>query len=444
MPTYQYEALRQQDSSRTSGQIIAPDREVAIEQLISEGLTPLVVEQIREQRNVEDLIAQIRPINQVALVAFSRQLATMIDSGMPVLQAMIALEETEENPKFRAVITDIIADLENGLPLHEAMSKHPEVFTPLYVAMVRSGEETGALDQALKELANQVEKTLRIQRAVKSATTYPKVTLVFAFLILSALMIFMVPKFANVFVETVQQTTPPGQPVPDAELPKPTQVALTISHLLYPETDTRDLGWVAQVLLRFGVAAGLIFALRLFIRRLLREERPRAAWDRFKLNAPFRIGPIVQKIAVARFARTFAALLRSGLPVARAMEIVADASGNYVVAQAIMRAREQLMAGSSIVAPLQRAAIFPPMVTHMIAVGEETGRLEEMLTKVAEFYEDEVDQQIKAMSSLIEPVMIFLVASAVGAVVITIYLPMFRLYDLIGTSAMLPLPFSVW
>jgi type IV pilus assembly protein PilC len=445
MPLYQYIALRE-NVGRQYGTIDAPNKEVAEESLRERGYIPLDIAPVRQATNLEDIVARFRPIKKDLLVIFSRQLATMINADMSGLQAIAVLEEQQENPKFKDVLRDVIADLEAGRQLAEALAKHPEVFDRLYVAMVHSGEESGQLGSALQELALQLEKELAIRRAVKSATIYPKVVLGIAFLIVSGLLLTIVPTFAELFIKTVKESpVQPGKPKPSSALPVPTQIVVDLSHILYP-TGKKDIGWVffkisgeppfihPGVLCRFIGAFVFIYLIRRLIKRILREPGPRAAWDRYKLKAPMKIGGLIQKIAVARFSRTFASLLAAGVPAAQAMEIVADTSGNYVIAQAILEARDRLLAGATIHGPLQRAGVFPGMVTRMIQVGEESGSLEVMLIKVAEFYENEVDQAIKGFSSLIEPLMIFVVGAAIGCIVIAVYLPIFKIYDLIGTG----------
>jgi len=443
VPLYEYTVLAA-DGQRRSGTIDAPNKDMALSRLRQEGYTPLVVELHKEPTNVEDIIARIRDIPLTVLVTFSRQFATMIASGMSPLNSLEVLAEQEENPKFKDAVTDVMVRVEAGEALYEALGAHPQVFPDLYTSMVRAGEESGNLAGSLAELATQLEKQQRLRRAVRSATMYPKVVSVVAFLIVSGLLMTIVPRFANLFIETVQSTQKPDAQgnLPDASLPAPTEFVVTISRALYPQGDAGSLlYWLNPNPAHFGVLPRVVlllvavFFVRKGIRRLMREPGPRAKWDGFKLRAPMRIGPLVQKLAVARFSRTFASLLRAGVPAQDAMEIVADTSGNALIADAVMQARDRMLAGSTIAEPLARSGVFPTMVTRMIEVGEETGQLEHMLVKVAEFFEDEVEMAIKSLTSIIEPLMIFIVAAAVGFIIIAIYLPMFKLYDLIGTGA---------
>lgn len=436
MPIFDYVANDPQTGRQQQGTIEAPNREVAINKLREEKYTVLAVEPQKVPTNVDDIIARFMPIKLQVLVYFSRQFATMIGSGMSTLRSLSVLQEAETNPKFKDILTDIVANIEAGVPIYVAMRKHPDVFDRLYTAMVRSGEESGTLDEALRVLANDLEERQKLRRAIKSATIYPKVVIGFSFIIVSGLLVILVPRFAKIFEEAVRTTNAPGPggQLPSADLPGLTQFMLDASHLIYPETDAKGILWFIQVFGRMGIAFALILLLRYGVRRMLKEPGPRRAWDSFKLKAPMKIGILVQKIAVARFSRTFASLLSAGVSTVEAMDIVSETSGNMVVEEAVIAAREQVMAGSAMSETLARSGAFPVIVTRMIEVGEETGQLELMLTKVAEFFEDEVAQAIKGLTSLIEPLMIIIVGSAIGLIIISIYLPMFALYDKIGTG----------
>jgi type IV pilus assembly protein PilC len=433
MPLFTYVALDKQ-GERIPGKIEAPTKESAEAYLVEEGHHVLGVFPVKEAKNVEDILARVRPIKLDVLVYFSRQLATMIGAGISPPTSLNTLAEQETNPKFKEVVLAVSRNVEAGMPLAEAFSEFPELFTPLYISMIHAGEASGSLPDALDELASQLEKNLKLRRAIKSATTYPKVVLGFAFVLISVLMVTIVPKFAKIFVDTVNSVYDPssGKPRPDDSLPKPTQIVLDISHVLFPDTTNHDTGWMLQVGGRIiGVFVLIALGSRL-MKRVLREPGPRRRWDAIKLKFPLRIGPLVQKIAIARFSRTFASLIRSGVPATQAMEIVADTSGNVLIGEAVQKARERMLAGAPIYEPLQRSGVFPPMVTRMVQVGEETGQIENMLERVAVFFEEEVDMAIKGLTSIVEPLMIMLVGAAVGVVIICTYLPMFKIYDLIG------------
>lgn len=432
MPLFNYIVL-DRDGEKRAGTIDAPNYDEAVNGLVDEGFVPLDVTKHKEPVKVEDWVARIRPIPLQLLVPFTRQFATMIDARMSALQAMVELEQQADNPKFRAVLSDIVGRLEGGQELWRSLAEHPEIFDKQYVAMVRAGESAGNLDGALKDIAAEKEADLKLRRQVKSATVYPKVIMTVAFLIMSGLLLFIVPTFANMFKTAIAGTpVPEGEEAPSTELPLPTRIVVGMSHILYPDRPDKDLHFWLETGVRFVGAFIVIMILRALIRRILREDGPREWWDRTKLKLPMKIGPLIQKIAVARFARSFSALLAAQVPAAEAMDIVAETSGNFVLAQAIQEGKERLLAGNTIHGPLARAGVFPSMVTRMIQVGEETGELEEMLSKIAEHYQDEVDNTMKSFSSLIEPLMILAVGLMVGAVVIACYLPMFQIYDKIG------------
>lgn len=420
---------------KKSGQIEAPNQATAYNKLREKDLFPLSIEPMKQSANVEDILDRFREIKPDTLVYFTRQLATMIDSGMSPLRAITTLQEQEQNLKFRDILSDVIAEVEDGTPLSEAMREHPEAFSRLYVAMVKSGEESGSLHTSLSELASQLEKQSRLNKAIKSATLYPKIVLAFAFIIVSGLLMTIVPKFGKIFEESVKSSYDPssGEPPPSADLPALTEFTLGLSHLLYPDR-AKNLLWVLEVAGRFIIFFLIIFAIIKLIKYILAQEEPRKRWDRFKLRAPMKIGPLVQKIVIARFARTFASLLRAGVPAVEAMNIVADTSGNVIVSEAILEAREEMLAGSSIYEPLVRSGAFPVVVTKMIQVGEETGKLENMLVKIAEFFEEEVDLSIKGLTSIIEPLMIIIIGLTIGLIILSIYLPMFAVYDKVGAS----------
>ena len=436
MPLFNYSALNNQ-GRRASGTIEAPSKDLALAKLREENLVPLAVERQREATKVEDIVARLRPVPSETLVYFVRQMATMIDSGMSPMSSLTTIEEQEENVRFRETVSSLIAQVETGTPLNVAMNEHPDVFSRLFVAMVRSGEESGSLAQSLQTLAEQLERNERVRRAVKGATTYPKVLTGVAFAVLSLIMLFIIPRFTEIFDSIADQGSG------DTKLPFITTLVVSVSDMLYPPGD-KDLLWIGQVLLRFIVVGALLFGGVRLARYILQQPGPRASWDAFKLRAPMRIGGVVRKIATARFARTFSSLLSAGVPAVEALEIVADTSGNVVLSSAILRARERMLSGSTIASTLEESDVFPPIVTRMIEIGEETGRLEEMLNKLAEFYEDEVEISIKSLTSIIEPIMILAVGAIVGVIVIAIYLPLFEIYNQIGAEGSVLLIPGLW
>lgn len=440
MARFEYVALSK-DGRRQSGMIDSPSKELALAKLRDEGFMPLAVEPLKETVKLEDWLARIRPVPATTLVYFSRQLATMVDSGMSPLRSLATLEEQEENPKFRECLTDVIANIESGQPMADAMAAHPTIFDRLYIAMIRAGEASGNLHGTLNEIASQLEKQAKLKKAIKGAMTYPKVVMGLAFIIVSGLLIFLVPRFTKMFAD-IAKSAPrePGAPPPDTSLPFLTKVVVAASETLYPTGD-KNILWIANVATRFIIVALLAFVVIPWIcRRLLRNETIRYRWDAFKLKAPMKIGPLIQKVIVARFARTFASLLRAGVPAQEAMTIVAETAGNVLVANAVLEARDRMMGGSTIAEPLAQSEVFPKIVSRMIEVGEESGRMSDMLVKIAEFYEEDVDQAIQSLSSLIEPIMIVALGGLIGIVIIAIYLPILTVTNKINGASLVMLP----
>jgi type IV pilus assembly protein PilC len=328
----------------------------------------------------------------------------MINSGLAVLRALYVLEEQTSNPRFKKIIKAVQEDVEAGMPLSDAMAKHPAAFDRLYVSMVRAGEAGGALDQTLIRLATQLEKDDSLRRAVKSAMTYPIVIAAFAIMVMMGMLLFIIPIFAAMYKDL------------GGELPSLTRIMMGTSNVLK--------GYWFIV---FPALALMVWALV----RLKNTEQGRRSWDRIKLKLPMKVGPVIQKIAVARFSRTLATLVSSGVPILQAIEITGKTSGNSVIEDSMVDVKESVRSGESIARPLARASVFPPMVTQMISIGEETGALDAMLNKIADFYEDEVDAAVKSLTSIIEPIMMLFVGGLVGLIVISMYLPMFNMMDLV-------------
>jgi type IV pilus assembly protein PilC len=300
-------------------------------------------------------------------------------------------------------------DVEAGSSLEQAMGRYPKIFDRLYRAMVRSGEQSGRLDEAMDRIAYQVEKADALRREVKSALMYPSLIFGFATVVLVAIVAFVIPVFAGIFEELSEEN-----PAEAAGLPGPTQFCVSLSDALTGY-------W-------FVIIPGLVLTVFLFF-KWKKTEAGHRAWDRFTLKLPAKIGDIVQKVALARWSRTFAGAVSSGVPMLQAIKLTGETAGNIVVEEAMDDVYTSVKRGGSIAAPIAEAAIFPPMVGHMIAVGEETGQLDQMLSKVADFYEAEVDAKVKALTALLEPVMIVFVGGMVGFIVISMYLPMFSIYE---------------
>lgn len=339
------------------------------------------------------------------IVVFSRQFSTMINAGLPILQGLTIVAEQAENKDFRVLMAKVRDDISNGIPLSEALSRHPKVFSTLYVNMVRAGEQGGILDIIFERLSEYMEKAEGVTRKVKSAMMYPAVVISIAFLVVIFLMIKVVPTFAEVFQSF------------GAELPLPTRIVLNTSNFLVSPK--------AVFLVFFGVAIFVAF-------NLYRRTKSGAFQvDKIILKLPA-FGLLVRKAAVAKFARTFGTLIKSGVPIMDALETVAKTSGNLVVEKALNDARDSVRSGKTLTQPLKESNIFPPMVTQMINVGEETGALDAMLSKVADFYEEEVDAAVEGITTIIEPILIVFLGVTLGFIVVAMFMPMFELGNLAG------------
>ena len=366
----------------------------------------LLVIDIKEQGvGQKDLFEVFKKVKLSDLVVFTRQFATMINAGLPIVRCLYVLSEQTDNKKLKDVLEDIRKDVEAGLALSEALDKHPKVFSKLYTEMVRAGEIGGILDEVLLRIAQQLENDQELRRKVKSAMTYPTVVLVLAVLAASFMLIFIVPIFAKMFEDL------------GGDLPLPTQVAMGLSAVLTS---------IWGVFLYIGAGAGIFFFLR-----WRKTDVGRKVVDPKMIKIPAKIGDIIHKVALARFARTLGTLSAAGVPILQALEITATSSGNWVIERALLKSRQAIREGLPIYQPLEEEAAFPPMVTRMIAVGEETGDIDGMLTKIAEFYESEVDAAVKALTSIIEPLMIVVVGGIVGGIIVAMYLPMFKIFELI-------------
>ena len=402
MAAFAYDAINAQ-GLEISGVIHAPDVSAAREQLQTRGLLPqsLAERNAAGERGPRSAFKKVKP---KSLQVFARQFATMIGAGVSVVQALVTLEEQTDDKYLADVIADVRSDVEGGVILSKALARHPKVFNRLFVAMVEAGESSGTLDTVLDRVAVQIEKETQIKRRVKGAMIYPAVVISFAFLVLTFMLLFIIPVFVNVFDDL------------NGNLPRLTQFVMSISYAV------RHYWFII-----FPVIGGLIFAFF----RLKRTERGRQVWDRFKLRIPMRVGDVVHKIALARFSRTLSTLVSSGVDIIKALEITGATSGNWVVEQSLADIRTRVHEGVPISQPLQEDPVFPAMVGQMVKIGEETGELDGMLGKVADFYEDEVDSSIQSLTSIIEPILMIGVGVMVGTIVISMYLPMFKMLTLI-------------
>ena len=402
MSTYVWKAM-DATGAKATGEVEADSKQGVSDQLKSRGLIVLDIADKHSSREINiDLFAGIKAAD---LTIMTRQLSTMVSSGMTILRSLYVLESQTENKKLCEVLTTIRKDVEAGLPLSDSMERHKDVFSPLYIAMVRAGETGGMLESSLLRIADQLEQEDSLRRQVKSAMMYPLVVLSFSLLVLIGLVTFIVPVFVGVFKQF------------GGDLPMITKVTVGISHAVTGY-------W-------FIVAPIIAFIVYLF-RRWKKSENGRGQWDKFRLRIPMKIGDIVQKIALARWSRTLSALVSAGVPLMQALDITAQTAGNRVVEDAMAAVIDSVKQGGTIAEPLRHSPVFPGMVTQMVAVGEETGALDAMLAKIADFYEDQVDASVKSLTSILEPVMIVFIGGMVGFIVISMYLPLFKVYDQIN------------
>ncbi|PSP30629.1 MAG: pilus assembly protein PilC [Cyanobacteria bacterium SW_4_48_29] len=336
---------------------------------------------------------------------FSRQFAAMVNAGVGIVRCLDVLSEECSNPKLKKALLAINADVQQGTNLSYAMSKHPECFDELYISMVEAGEEGGVLDEVLNRVATLLEDMARLQGQIKSAMAYPTTVGLFAVVIFFAMTIFLIPIFANIFKDL------------GVELPVLTQVMLLISATLR--------SW------KIIFPIGLVFAAVLGLRRYYKTKTGRLQIDRFLLKMPL-LGQLNEKNAVARFCRIFGTLTRSGVPILNCLDIVRNTTGNKVIANAVEASKQEIQQGGMVSLALQREKVFPVLAIQMISIGEETGELDGMMVKVADFYEDEVKQAVQALTSLIEPIMMVGVAAMVGVILLSMYLPMFKIFDQLG------------
>ena len=402
MAEFAYSAINAQGMELT-GTMSAPDVGSAREQLQARGLLP---NRLSEQAAAgeQGMSTAFKKLKPKSLQVFSRQLATMIEAGVSVVQALVVLEDQVDDKYLKQVVTEVRSDVESGLILSKALARHPKVFNRLFVSMVAAGESSGTLDTVLDRVAIQIESETKIKRRVKGAMVYPMVVLTFASLVLTFMLLFIVPVFQSVFSSL------------GGQLPTPTKIVIAASNTL------RGCWFVI-----FPLIGLVIYTLR----RLKNTEGGRQRWDAFVLRIPMKIGDVVQKIALARFSRTLSTLVAAGVDIITALEITAGTAGNWVIEKSLIHTRERVHEGVPMSQPLQEDPIFPPMVSQMVKIGEETGELDKMLGKIADFYEDEVDASIQSLTSIIEPILMIGVGVMVGTIVISMYLPMFKLLTLI-------------
>lgn len=402
--TYQY-SVRDRAGKVVTGTIDADSPAAVATKLKSMGYAPLSIsEQSGAGMRTEIKLPKLGPkVKMKDLAVMSRQFATMINSGLSLLRALNILADQTENEHLAGVLGEVRNDVETGLALSAAFAKHPEVFPPLMVNMTRAGEVGGFLDRVMLQIAENYEAEVRLKGKIKAAMTYPVVVFCMAILAVVGMLLFIVPVFSKMFLSL------------GGELPTPTKILVAMSTFLK----------IAGPFILVGLIAGYIVW-----NKIKHKEEVRAVVDPWKLKLPV-FGNLFQKIALARFARNLGTMMQSGVPILQSLEIVSDTTGNMVLANAIRDVQDSVRQGESITAPLSEHPVFPPMVVQMMAVGEDTGALDTMLHKIAEFYDQEVEATTEALTALIEPLMIAFLGGIIGAMIIALYMPIFKVFDLI-------------
>jgi len=397
MATFKYVA-KDQASRNVSGKITADNQQAVIEELRKRSLTIISINEVK-QSSLAKFSFTRKKVNADDLVIFSRQLATMIDAGIPILQALEALQEQMTQPYFKTVIASIRDDIQVGSSLSSGFAKHPNVFDSLFINMVKVGETGGVLSEILDRIATYMEKSLRLQRKVKSALIYPAVVVCMAIVITTILLVKVVPTFSEIYSSF------------DQKLPAMTQMLIDVSNFL-------------KSYLLFIIAG--IIVLVFLLGRYYKTESGRLVIDRAILKIPL-FGDLIRKVAISRFSRTMATLMQTGVPILESLDIVGKSSGNKLIELVVNNVKTSVREGESIAAPLTKSGVFPPMVTRMISIGEKSGKLEQMLGKVAEFYDDQVDAMVSGLTSIIEPVIIGFLGIVVGFIVISLFLPIINI-----------------
>ena len=399
MPTYTFKAM-DLAGSPARGEVEAISKQDVADQLKARGL--IVLDIANKYRSKELNIELFARVKADEMAVMTRQLSTMVSSGMTILRSLYVLENQTKSKLLRDTLAEVRQDVEAGLLFSAALARHPKVFSPLYVSMVKAGESGGVLESSLMRTADQLEKDAALRRQIRAATIYPSLVISFALIVLLALVAFLIPVFESVFKQF------------GGHLPTLTQFMVGLSNLVNHQ-------WYILILGIAGTVAGFIY--------WKKTDRGRAQWDAFKLRIPLKIGDVVQKVAIARWSRTLSSLTSAGVPIMAALEITGKTAGNAVIESSMGDVINTVKQGGTISQPLREAKAFPPMVAHMVGVGEETGALDAMLAKIADFYEDEVDAAVKALTSILEPAMIIFVGSIVGVIVISMYLPLFDVYN---------------
>lgn len=402
--TYTYK-VRDREGRLLQGQLEADNSDLVASKLRSMGYIPIAIDRqgggaMKKELSIPGIGNKV---SQKEISVFCRQFATMINAGLSLIRALHILGEQTGSKLLKEIVTEVRLDVEKGASLSQALARHPKAFNRLFVAMVKAGEVGGVLDSVLMQLASIIEKQVELKRKIKSAMTYPVAVLALVLLIVTAMLVFIVPTFETLYADL------------GGTLPLPTRLLLAVSGLVTT---------FAPVIVVVEVVSVIAF------KKWIDSEVGRAKWDAFKLKVPV-FGNLVHKTALTRFSRTFAVLLRSGVPILEALEITSETVNNSVVAAAVKDVQTAVKHGESVADPLSRHPIFPPMVVQMLAVGEETGNVDEMLEKVADFYDAEIEAIVDALTSLLEPLLIVVMGGAVGGMVVALYMPMFQIINLV-------------
>jgi type IV pilus assembly protein PilC len=403
--TFKY-SVRDRSGKLVNGELAAETEAALVQRLKSMGYAPVSISQANTGFKKELTVPGFGPkVKLKDLAIFSRQFATMINSGLSLMRALTILSEQTESQELARVVSEVRNEVEAGSALSVSMGKHPKVFPPLMVNLCKAGEIGGFLDAVLLQIAENYEAEVKLRSKIKSAMTYPVVVGCIALIALIIMLTFVVPSFANIF-KTL-----------GTKLPAPTQMLVDISH------------WM-----KYMLPAGIVLAIAFMIvwRRIKHREDVRRVVDPWKLKVPV-FGMLFQKVAIARFARNLGTMIRSGVPILQALDIVADTTGNWTITAAVRDVQESVRQGESLTQPLSQHDVFPPMVVQMMAVGEDTGALDTMLAKIAEFYDQEVEATTEALTALIEPIMIAVLGGLVGGMIVCLYLPIFDVYNHIGS-----------
>lgn len=401
MPQYKYKA-RDSGGRLLEGVLEVENEKAIIANLRSKGL---VVISIEVQKKKGSLFGERKKSIKLGdVVVFARQLSTMVNAGLPLVQSLHILTEQSDNPSFKKILREIEQNVETGSNLSDAMAKFPAIFSELFINLVRAGEASGMLDEILNRLAAYLESINNLIRKVRSALVYPIAVSIMAVLVVIVLMVKVVPTFKSIFADF------------KADLPLPTTILIAISELMQKY---------------FLVGIGLLIILGFVVRRYLRTEKGRLRFDSIKLNM-YVFGPILRKVAISKFTRTLSTLVKSGVPILTSLDIVGKTSGNVVIEKAVIDVRNSIREGESIAQPLSKCGVFPHMVVQMIRVGEETGSLEDMLGKISDFYDEQVDAAVAGLTSIIEPILIAFLGLVIGAIVIAMFMPIFKMATVIS------------